>query len=125
MAVRPTKTGSSQDLELEPYDYANRRDAENFCPTFGAADGADGPDSDNDDHNDPGSNTFAEQTADFATQDTTRPFSQFTGDNLIAAPNMVKQCPILLLNIKLYRLSKTGTENSNQLRQSCQEDGHA
>lgn len=72
---------------MQPYDYANKRDAENFCPTFGAD--ADGADSDNDDHHDPGSNTFAEQTADFGSQDGTRTMSQFTGDNLIAAPNMV------------------------------------
>lgn len=78
------KTGPSHDLEgvLSPYDYSNRRDADNFCPVVST-------DSDNDDHHDPGM-TFDDHTIDFPTQgDGTKTFGQFSGDNLIAAPNMV------------------------------------
>lgn len=82
-----TKTGPSQDLEgiLSPYDYSNRRDADNFCPEVNA------DSSENDDHHDDPM-TFNDQTADFASQsDGTKTFGQFSGDNLIAAPNMVRK----------------------------------
>jgi hypothetical protein len=79
-----TRITPSQDLEgiLSPYDYSNRRDADNFCPVVNA-------DSDNDDHHDPGM-TFDDHTVDFASQnDATKTIGQFSGDNLIAAPNIV------------------------------------
>ncbi|XP_046441319.1 condensin complex subunit 2-like [Daphnia pulex] len=85
-----TKTGPSQDLEgiLSPYDYSNRRDADNFCPEVNA------DSSYNDDHHDDPM-TFNDQTADFASQsDGTKTFGQFSGDNLIAAPNMVAKIQI-------------------------------
>lgn len=102
LSVRPNKnTGSSQDIEgiVSPYDYANQRDADNFCPVN--PDSAP-VDSDNDDHHDPGM-TFADQTAEFASQgDGTKTFGPFSGDNLVAAPNMVNiariQCSIILTN---------------------------
>lgn len=69
-----------------PYDYANRRDADNFCPVINTD--AAHIDSDNDDHHDPGM-TF-DHTAEFCTQsDGTKTYGPFSGDNLIAAPNMV------------------------------------
>lgn len=90
LSVRPNKnTGSSQDLEgiVSPYDYANKRDADNFCPVFNTD--AAPVDSDTDDHHDPGM-TFDDQTAEFPTQsDGTKTFGPFSGDNLVAAPNMV------------------------------------
>ena len=88
------KPGPSQDLEdiLSPYDYFNRRDADNFCPVV--TNGSDLVDSDNDDHHDPGM-TFDDPTVDFASQnDVTKNFGQFSGDNLIAAPNMVARIQI-------------------------------
>uniref|UniRef100_A0A0P5QB78 Condensin complex subunit 2 n=1 Tax=Daphnia magna TaxID=35525 RepID=A0A0P5QB78_9CRUS len=90
LSVRASKnTGPSHDLEdvLSPYDYSNKRDANNFCPVANA-------DSDNDDHHDPGM-TFDDHTMDFVTQsDGTKTFGQFSGDNLIAAPNMVAKIQI-------------------------------
>jgi len=89
-----TKSGPSQDLEgiLSPYDYSNRRDADNFCPVVNA-------DSDNDDHHDDPGMTFNDHTVDFVSQsDGTKMFGQFSGDNLIAAPNMVYANSLSLIN---------------------------
>lgn len=90
LSVRANKTNNaSEDLEgiISPYDYANRRDAENFCPVVTGE--ADHVDSDNDDNHE-GGMTFDDQTVDFISQnDVTKTFGPFSGDNLIAAPNMV------------------------------------
>lgn len=92
--MRPNShTEASQDIEgfLSPYDYANQRDANNFCPV--AASEPASADSDNDDHHDPGM-TFNDHTAnEFVSQtqgDGSKTFGPFSGENLIAAPNMVK-----------------------------------
>ena len=89
LSVRQKKgtVSSSQDLEdiLSPYDYANRNDADNFCPVAGSIES-------DDDNHDAGM-TFDDQT-DFFSQncpnDVTKPTGQFTGDNLVVAPNMVR-----------------------------------
>lgn len=120
----------SQDLEdiLSPYDYANRRDAENFCPVVDGGEAA-AADSDGDEPHDSGGMTFEDHTADFASQnDVNKTHGEFAGDNLVAAPNMVRKerslfqltCPldtILLKNV-------AGRQDPNQLRPSGQEDGH-
>lgn len=86
-------TVPSQDLEdiLSPYDYSNRRDAENFCPP--GRNDAEVADSDNDDHHDAGGTMYDDQTADFGSQNDTaitQTLGQFSGSNLVAAPNMVR-----------------------------------
>ena len=89
LSVRQKKgaVSSSQDLEdiLSPYDYGNRNDADNFCPVAGSMD-------DDDDHHDAGM-TFGDQTDLFSQNsqnDVTKQTGQFTGDNLVVAPNMVR-----------------------------------
>jgi len=89
LSVRQKKgaVSSSQDLEdiLSPYDYANRNDADNFCPVAGSIES-------DDDHHDAGM-TFGDQTDLFSQNsqnDLTKQTGQFTGDNLVVAPNMVR-----------------------------------
>ena len=79
---------SSQDVEdaVSSYDYTNRRDAENFCPVVSQE-----SDSDYDDPNDPGMtfNAFGDQTEFMSQPEPNNLVGQFSGDNLVAAPNMV------------------------------------
>ena len=90
---------AAQNVEGMPYDYENRRDAENFCPVLEDDDGGDDHQNHSDGEDDAGGTmmTFDDPTADFGSQaDATKMAfaSQFTGDNLIAAPNMVAKIQI-------------------------------
>ena len=100
LAVRPVGNRedpvATQNVEGMPYDYENRRDAENFCPVLEDDGGDHHNHSDGDDDAGGTMMTFDDPTADFGSQaDATKVFSsQFTGDNLIAAPNMVAKIQI-------------------------------
>jgi hypothetical protein len=133
MQQKKNNTVPSQDLEdiISPYDYANRRDAENFCPIAGRPDG-EVADSSMDDHHDgdAGGMTFDDHTADFGSQNdtaNTQSLGQFSGSNLVAAPNMVRESdetnPFFLHANSSSNLL-TGGQDSDQLRSSGQENGH-
>ena len=92
LSVRQKKeaSSSSQDLEdiLSPYDYANRNDADNFCPLVNPSSAIE-----SDDDHDAGGMTFGDQTDMFSQNsqnDVTKQMGQFTGNNLVTAPNMVQ-----------------------------------
>jgi len=96
LSVRQKKeaSSSSQDLEdiLSPYDYANRNDADNFCPLVNPSSAIE-----SDDDHDAGGMTFGDQTDMFSQNsqnDVTKQMGQFTGNNLVTAPNMVNKIQI-------------------------------
>ena len=133
--IRPSSAKNpvpSQDLEdiLAPYNYANRQDAENFCPGVDGIGGGEvaAADSDGDEPHDTAGMTFDDHTADFASQnDATKTFAQFSGDNLIAAPNMVRTTLFCHKTFEFNLVEKkivSGGQDPNQLRPSCQEDGY-
>ena len=90
MQQKKNDTVPSQD-NIYPYDYANRRDAENFCPIAGRPDD-EVTDSSVDD-GDTGGLPFDDQAADLGSQNdtaNTQSLGQFSGSNLVAVPNMVR-----------------------------------
>lgn len=121
LSVRQKKgaVSSSQDLEdiLSPYDYGNRNDADNFCPVAGSMD-------DDDDHHDAGM-TFGDQTDLFSQNsqnDVTKQTGQFTGDNLVVAPNMVNKIQINYARVaKKMDMRKLKSTMWNMLNQEADE----